>query len=104
MKQENGDELNDTKSEILMCTLSVHSQLLRFQHEVFRVTNEKYWCSNICRICYLDCFFLFMAAFQEMVMDMPKYSQLFEREPTTVSKAQDLFNEQPHLLQVIPLV
>jgi len=33
-------------------------------------------------------------------MDMGKYASLFENEPSTISKAQDLLMEQPHTLRV----
>ncbi|WAQ96985.1 hypothetical protein MAR_029718 [Mya arenaria] len=41
-------------------------------------------------------------ALKEMVMNMAKYSSLFEVEPTTVSNANTQYNQQPHMLKVTP--
>ncbi|KAH3866832.1 hypothetical protein DPMN_029955, partial [Dreissena polymorpha] len=41
-------------------------------------------------------------ALKDMVMNMAKYGPLFETEPTTLSLANQTYNNQPHLLKVAP--
>lgn len=41
-----------------------------------------------------------IVVFKDMVMDMGKYAKLFEHEPSTITEATDLYNDQPHLLKV----
>lgn len=50
--------------------------------------------------CYVVQYGDVIVVFKDMVMDMGKYAKLFEHEPSTITEATDLYNEQPHLLKV----